>query len=175
LGETKPAVEARPRIAIRIVNAIRDESGSGPGGGPSASGSCPLTGTDPADDSVRPGHWRIRLAPAVRNAAFRPPAPGGAAFGSPSGAGCDAQPARAPRSAAFGSVRPCGVRRPARPGRGAATQAAASRGRRRAPEPPPRAPVLAPAGGAPGRLIESRGGVRFLLFRDETGACSSGG
>ena len=118
LGETKPAVEARPRIAIRIVNAIRDESGSGPGGGPSASGSCPLTGTDPADDSVRPGHWRIRLAPAVRNAAFRPPAPGGAAFGSPSGAGCDAQPARAPRSAAFGSVRPCGVRRPARPGRG---------------------------------------------------------
>src|SRR5690606_32755216 len=35
-GETNPAREAGARNAIRIVIAIRDESGSGPGGGPSA-------------------------------------------------------------------------------------------------------------------------------------------
>src|SRR5690606_4764889 len=44
---------------------MRDESGSGPGGRPSASGSCSLSEMNPEDDPVGPVRYRIRLASAA--------------------------------------------------------------------------------------------------------------
>src|SRR5690606_28845859 len=55
--------------------AVRDESGSRPGGGPSASGSCSLSETNPAADSLAGAQCWIWLAPALRGRGVRPGAP----------------------------------------------------------------------------------------------------